>query len=157
MKHWHPNIHLCQSRRDTLWPASEAQAGHVHRPRPGLASRLPAERPGLLVVERLVAEVVRLGFEGVLPGHPLVAPDEKGRCPCHHGKDGHHDEDNVAGGQAWLRTWRLTCRGGDRHKVRGLPKPGGRRLRGLLPPVVPALRRCGLTVAWRAQDRAWEQ
>lgn len=68
-------------------------------------------QPGPLVLEHLVAEVVRLGFEVVLPGGPLVAHNEKGSDPCHHGKDGHHNEDDVAGGQAWLHIWRLTCRG----------------------------------------------
>lgn len=87
-----------------------------------LAAHPPSGQPGLLVLEHLVAEVVGLGFEVVLPGHSLVAHNEKGSCPCHHSKDGHHDEDDVAGSQAQLRIWRLTCRGGDRHRWEVCPK-----------------------------------
>lgn len=95
----------------------------------GPAPHPPPGRPGLLLREHLVAEVVRLGSEVVLAGRSLVVHNDKGTCSCHQGKDSHHDEDEVAGSQAWLRTWTLTCRQRDgRRWEGGLPEPGGTRL-----------------------------
>lgn len=104
-----------------MWSPSAAKAGHAPRaPRPRwLLTHLG---PAASVIEHLVAEVVRLGFEVVLSGHPLVAHDEKGGGPRHQGEDGHHDEDEVAGRQAWLRTWSLTWRGRGGHEVGVCPK-----------------------------------
>ena len=66
----------------------------------GLACHPPAGQPGSLLMERLVAEVVRPGFEVVFSSHSLVMPDEEGSCPSHRGAGGSHNEDQVAGSQA---------------------------------------------------------
>lgn len=70
----------------------------------------PAGQPGLLLLERLVADVARRGSEAVFAGHSPVVHKDEGTCSRHQGKDGHHDEDEVAGSQAWLRPCALTCR-----------------------------------------------
>lgn len=112
-----------------MWSPSAAKAGRAPRaPRPRwLLTHLG---PAASVIEHLVAEVVRLGFEVVLSGHPLVAHDEKGGGPRHQGEDGHHDEDEVAGRQAWLRTWSLTWRGRGGHEVGGSARSRRRAPRG---------------------------
>ena len=77
----------------------------------------PTSGAGASFTEGLVAEGARLGLEAVPAGHSLVAQEHKGGCPRHQGKDGHYDERQVTGSQAWLCTWRLSCgdRGRDGH------------------------------------------
>lgn len=125
----------------TAWSPSVAKAGRVRPACPVRAWLLTHLGAAASVIEHLVAEVVRLGFAVVLPGHVLVACDDQGGCPRRQGEDGHHDEDDRAGRQPWLRARRLTWRGRDGHEVGGLPKAGGARLRGLVPPEGPALGR----------------
>lgn len=69
----------------------------------------PRARRERLLIEHLVAEVVRPGPEAVLARRPLVVREGEGGSPGHHRKDGHHDEDRVSGSRARLRTWMLTC------------------------------------------------
>lgn len=80
----------------------------------------------LLLREHLVAEVIRAGSEVVFARHSLVLHDDKRSCPCHRGKDGHRDEDEVAGRQACLGTWMLTCRERDGHRWEARPNQEGR-------------------------------
>lgn len=90
-----------------LWPPTvKAGCGHGRR----LPPPPPAGQLGLLLIECLVADSARRGSEAVSAGHSLVVHKDEGTCSRHQGKDGHRDEDEVAGSQAWLRPWALTCR-----------------------------------------------
>lgn len=118
-----------------------ARVGCVPGGRP--APHPPPGQPGLLLIEHLVAEVIRLGSAVVFASHSLVVHEDEGPCSCHQGKGSHHDEDKVASSQAWLRTWTLTCRERDGRRWEVCPNQEGRISEGLVPPVAPALRPCG--------------
>lgn len=96
-----------------------AKAGHAYQ-MPPLCTHLPVSLR-LLFVEPLVVEVVGLDFKVVSPIHSPVVHNQKGGCPRHQRKDGHHKEDHITGIQACFCTWRLTW-GRRQAQVRDLPK-----------------------------------